>query len=187
VHSQGWQAGPSHGDKYVSCPYNQNVEPSIPPVQFAHEGVTAVPADLDRTAGFITLVGCSITFLAFVMPWLEETAFGVSVPALGTHAAGIPLAFLTIVSAGIAGVVLFRGPATPKVAITLVVSAALQLGLAIWFGSSIVLAIEQANSHLVLISAIGTGAYMSVLGSTLTLVGGVLAWTGRALKTSVRS
>ena len=92
-----------------------------------------------------------------------------------------------MVSASIAGVVLFRGPATAKVAITLIVLAALQLGLAIWFGSSILLAIAQVNSHLVLISAIGTGAYLSVLGSALTLVGGVLAWTGRATKMSVRS
>ena len=187
VHSQGSQTGPSHGDKYSSCPYNQDVEPASPPVPFAREGVSTVPAHLDRTAGFITLVGCSGTFLAFLLPWLEETAFGVSAPALGNHAAGIPLAFLTIVSASLAGVVLFRRPATPMAAVILVVSATLQLGLAIWFGSSIVVAIEQANSHLVLISAIGTGAYMSVLGSALTLVGGLLAWSGRAVKTSQRS
>jgi len=157
------------------------------PVQFAHEEVSAAPVEPDRTAGVITLAGCSSTFLATFMPWLQVAAFGASAPAMGIQTAGIPLAILAIVSAGIASVVLLRRPATARLGITLIVLAVLQLGLATWFGSNIVLAIERVDSHLVLISAIGTGAYMSVLGSAMTLAGGVLAWTGRASKVSVTS
>jgi hypothetical protein len=154
------------------------------PVQFAHKGVLV---ELDRTAGVITLAGCSSTFVAIFMPWVQVAAFGASAPAMGIQLAGIPLAILAIVSAGIASVARFRRPATARVAVTLVVLAVLQMGLATWFGSNIVLAIERVDSHLVLISAIGTGAYMSVLGSAVTLAGGVLAWTRRASKVSVTS
>jgi hypothetical protein len=163
------------------------VLPTSVPVQVAHEEISAGSGDLDRTAGVITLAGCSSTFLATFMPVLLVWAVGASAPAIGNQAAGIPLAILAIASAGIASVVLFRRPAPARVGITLIVLAVLQLGLATWFGSSIVLAIERADSHLVLISAIGTGAYLSVLGSAMTLVGGVLAWTGRATKVSVTS
>jgi hypothetical protein len=149
------------------------------PLRFAREDDSAVPADLDRTAGITTLAGCSITILAAFLPWVEKAAFGVSLTTMGIQGAGILLTVLAMISAGIAIVVLLRRPATAWVAIILTVLALALLGLAIWEGVDIVRAIDQVDSHQVLISAIGTGAYLGVLGSVITLVGGILAWTTR--------
>jgi hypothetical protein len=149
------------------------------PLRFAREGDSAVPADLDRTAGITTLAGCSTAILAAFLPSVEKAAFGVSLTTMVIQGAGILLAVLAMISAGIASVVLLRRPATAGVAIILIVLALGQLGLAIWDGVNIVHAIDQVDSRQVLISAIGTGAYLGVLGSVITLAGGILAWTTR--------
>ena len=148
-------------------------------LQFASEEESTVPADLDRTAGVITIVGCLATFLAAFLLWVEKAIFGVSLTALAIHDAGELLAVLAAISAGIAGAVLLRRLATAGLAMILIVLAVAQLGLAIWDGATILRAIGQADSHLVLISAIGTGAYLGVLGTVITLAGGILAWTKR--------
>jgi len=57
----------------------------------------------------------------------------------------------------------------------LIVLGVAQVGLAIWHLESIVQATSKADSRLVLISMIGTGLYLGVLGSVITLVGGILA------------
>jgi hypothetical protein len=174
----------SHGDEYASRTYNQSVQPRSVPVQLAYGEGSRGGIVLDRTAGVVTLVGCCGTLLAIVLPWIETAGFGISSITTGGMAAEVPLAILAAGSLGIAGFVLLRRPATAKVAMVLIALATLQVGLAVWFALSIVLAIEHADSQLVLISAIGTGAYLSVLGSALTLVGGVLAWTSRASNVS---
>jgi hypothetical protein len=162
------------------------MQPKGVPFQFALQEDGASPADFRRTAGVTTLTGCGATILATFMPWVEKAVFGVDATAIGIKAAGMPLAVLATISAAIACVVLMRRPATARIAIVLIVMAMAQLGLAIWFGSSIVLAIEQVDSHLVLISAIGTGAYLSVAGSLITLAGAILALMRRPPEPSGR-
>ena len=158
---------------------NRQMQPESGRVQSAAADDVHIPTDHGRAAGVITLVGCFATILATLLPAIEPAVVGVSVSSRNIPAIAIPLAVLAVISAGIAGVVLLRRPVTARIALILIALAMAQLSLAIWFGSSIVRAIEQADSHLVFISAIGTGAYLSVLGSAITLLGGVLAWTGR--------
>jgi hypothetical protein len=62
----------------------------------------------------------------------------------------------------------------------LMVLAAAQVGAAIWLGGAVLGEIRGAHPNLVLISAIGTGIYMAGLGSACTLIGAILAWTGRS-------
>jgi hypothetical protein len=149
------------------------------PLPFAREDDHPIPGHAGRTAGVTTLVGCSITILATFLPWVEKVAFGVSLTTIGFQTAGILLAFLAMISAGIASAVLLRRPAAARVAIVLVLLAVTQLGLAIWDSANIVQAIGQVSSHQVLISAVGTGVYAAVLGPVVTVVGGILAWTTR--------
>ena len=120
-----------------------------------------------------------MAILAAVLPWLEKAAFGFSLTIPERESAGLLLGVPAVISAGIAGAVLFRRPASGGLAIFLIALSVAQLGVSIWFGLNIVDAIHQAQSHLVLITAIGTGAYLAMLGSASTLVGSTLAWTTR--------
>ena len=133
-----------------------------------------------RRAGLITLTGCSCTILAALLPWLESIVFGVSVVGTQIQMAGLVLTALALISGGIAVAVLLKRPAPARVAIILLASALAQVGLALWGGANALLVISNADSHLVLIRAIGTGAYLAMLGSLTTMAGGVLAWKRRA-------
>jgi hypothetical protein len=93
--------------------------------------------------------------------------------------ASIVLAVLAMISAVIAIVVLLRRQPSSGVAILLMGLAAAQLGLATWNGVNTLYAINQVDSHLVLMNAIGSGAYLGVLASAITVAGGVFAWTTR--------
>jgi hypothetical protein len=148
-------------------------------LQFAPADQSALPADVDRTAGVVTVVGCLATFLAALLPWLLQAFLSVSLAAAAIQRAGVVLAVLAVISAGVAAAALFRKAATAGVAMALIALALTQLGLAIWNGAAILQAIEHAGSHQVLINAIGTGAYGGVLGSAITLAGGILAWWRR--------
>jgi hypothetical protein len=125
------------------------------------------------------LAGCSLTILATLLPWLEDVALKVPLTTIEFQNAGTALAALSVISAGIAVFMLVRRPATAWVAIVLITLGVTQLCLAIWDAANIVNAIGQASSHQVLINAIGTGAYGTVLGSFVSAVGGILAWTTR--------
>jgi hypothetical protein len=152
----------------------------------APENYSSVLAKMDRPAGLITLVGCSCTILAAFTPWLEDLVFRVSVVEMRIPGVGIVLAVLAVISGGIAVGVLLRRPAPAGVAVILVASAIVQVGLAIWGGADVLRAIGNADSHLVPMRAIGTGAYIAVLGSLTTLAGGILAWKRRAPPSSLR-
>jgi hypothetical protein len=147
------------------------------PVHFVREDDNAALVVAGRSAALVTLAGCSLTFLSTLLPWVEKAAFGISLATTGIQSARVLLAVLALISAGTAGVVLQRRRATAGVAIVLIVLAVMQLGVALWDGANIVYAIEQVSSHQVLFSAIGTGVYGTVVGSVVTVAGGILAWT----------
>jgi hypothetical protein len=148
------------------------------PIQVAQDdGLVAV--DGHRVAAAIIVGGCIMAILAAVLPLIEKAAFGFSLTIPEREPAGVLLGVPAVISAGIAGVSLFRRPASRGLAILLIALAVAQLGVCIWFGLNIVEAIRQAQSRLVLISAIGTGAYLAMLGSASNLVGSTLAWTTR--------
>jgi hypothetical protein len=136
-------------------------------------------ADLDRTAGIVTILGCFATLLAALLPWMEKAALAVSLTTVAISDEGVLLAILALISAGIAAAVLLRRPASAALAILLIALALVQVALAIWVSVTIMHASGQAVSNQPLISAIGTGAYLGVFGSLVTLVGGTLAWTKR--------
>lgn len=144
-------------------------------LQFAPKERAPEPAELDRTAGVITIVGCCATLLAPVLPIVEKALLSVTFPGVGIQGPAVLLILLAGVSAGLAGTVLLRRPATSTVALVLVVLAVAQVGLAIWDSATTLRAISQENSHQVLIRAIGSGAYLGVLGAAITLAGGILA------------
>jgi hypothetical protein len=156
------------------------MHPQRASIEVAPEHYSFAVARTSRLAGLITLAGCSCTILVAFLPWLETLVFGVSVASTQIHVAGIALTALAVVSGGIAASVLLRRPAPAGVAIILLASALVQVGLTIWGGANVLLAISNTDSHLVLIRAIGTGAYIVVLGSLTTLAGGILAWKRRA-------
>jgi hypothetical protein len=149
------------------------------PIQVAQADDDLVAVDGHRDAAAIIVGGCIMAILAAILPWIEKAAFGFSLTIPERESAGLLLGILAVISAGIAGALLFRGPASGHVAIFLIALAVAQLGVGIWFGVNIVDAIRQGQSHLVLLTAIGTGAYLAVLGSASTLVGSTLAWTTR--------
>jgi hypothetical protein len=144
-----------------------------------------VPATAARKAGFITLVGCSATILGTSAPWLLRTVLGVSVTTSRIHDAVPALAALAVLSAGLASFVLLRRPAPAAVAIALVALALGQLWLGIWNAVNVLQAIDLVDSRLVLDRAIGTGVYLSLLGASLTLGAGVLAWRKRASRREI--
>jgi hypothetical protein len=146
-------------------------------VQLAREDDKAV------LAGVTTLVGSSSLISAAFLPWVEKAAFGVSFTTLGIQDGAILQTVLAMISAGIAAVLLQR-PVAVRVAVILIVLAVAELSLAIWNAANIVHAIEVVDSHHLWISAIGTGAYLGVLGSVITCVGGILAWTKRGSRIS---
>jgi hypothetical protein len=156
------------------------MQPQRASVEVAPEDHSSAVAKIGRPAGLITLAGCSCTILVAFLPWLENLVFGVSAAGTQVHVAGIVLTALAVISGGIAAAVLLRRPAPAGVAIILVASALAQIGLAIWGAAGVLHAISNTDSHMVLIRAIGTGAYISVLGSLTTLAGGILAWKRRA-------
>jgi hypothetical protein len=157
----------------------KGVPPNAMLVQLASEGKRLVSADLDRTAGVTTVVGCLGTLLAASLPWVEQTFLNVSLTPSPIKGAGILLAILATASAVIASVVLFRRKATPRLAIVLIALALGQVGVAIWNSVAILREISNAGSHELLINAIGTGAYIGVAGSGTTFAGGLLAWLDR--------
>jgi hypothetical protein len=158
------------------------VQLTKPQLPLAPADSYAATIDLDRTAVVITVIGGASAILSAFMPWLETAAFGISL--IKVEVAGALLAGLAAVSIGIACVALPRRAATTAVAIVLIVLGVAEVGLAIWHLESIVQSTSKADSRLVLISLIGTGLYLGVLGSVITLVGGILAsilaWTRRS-------
>jgi hypothetical protein len=136
-----------------------------------------------RTAGIITVVGCVCAILGAFLPWGEKALFGLSISNAGLQSAGILLAGFAVISVCIAGPVLLRRPATAAIAIILILLALAQLGLAIWNGVNIVQAIAESDSRMVAIRTIGTGAFLGAAGALITLAGGIMAWTKRALST----
>jgi hypothetical protein len=179
VHSQGAGAGHSHGDGSRPEAYNHSVPLEKALLQFAPEDGIAVPVEVDRTAGVITIVGCLAMLLASILPWVDRAALSVSLTGTEIQDAGILIAILALISMGLAGAVLLRRPATAGLATLLIVLAVAQVGLAIWDGMAILHAISKADSHQILIRAIGTGAYAGVMGSVTTLAGTILAWARR--------
>jgi hypothetical protein len=149
------------------------------PIQLAHGDDDIVAVDGHQTAAAIIVGGCIMAILAAILPWIEKAAFGFSLTIPEREPAGLLLGVPAVISAGVAGALLFRRPASGRIAIFLIALAVTQLGVSIWFGLNIVDAIREAQSHLVLITAIGTGAYLAILGSASTLVGSTLAWTTR--------
>lgn len=147
-------------------------------IRLAREAEDAEPASHDRVPAAVALAGCLMTLLAAVMPWGEKAVFGVSLASTQGNAR-ILLGILAVVSAGIAGVLLLRTPGAGVVALVLSGLAAWQIGAAIWFGQIILNEVRQADAHLILINAIGTGVYMAAIGSLTALAGAILAWTRR--------
>jgi hypothetical protein len=175
----------SNGDICPPGVYNQDMQLTKVPLRLAPEDAHPVPADLDRTAGVITLVGGSSAVLSAFMPWLVTAAVGISL--IKIDGPGALLAALAAISMCIAGFVLLRRSATAAVAIILMLLAVTQVALAVWHLADIVQAISRVDSRLVLISIIGTGLYLGVLGSVVTLAGGIVAWTKRSAQSDPRS
>src|SRR4029077_18541562 len=117
--------------------------------------------------------------LAALLAPVEKAAFGVSLMTAGRQLADVALTVLALTSATLAAVVLLRRPATGALASTLLLLAVGQLGAAIWAATSVLNSIRAIGDDQVFFTAIGTGAYLGVLGSLVTLAGGVLAWTNR--------
>ena len=180
MHRDGVEALPSDGDELIAGAYNQGMHLNEAPVRFAPAVEDAVPTNPNRAAAAFTLIGCSMVILGAILPWSDKVIFGVSLTTTGGVSAGILLAVPAMISAGIAGFVLLRRPATAGIAITLIGLAATQLGVGIWYGANVMHAIGgQVHSHQPLIGAIGTGAYLGVFGSLSNVAGGILAWTAR--------
>ena len=139
------------------------------------ESVTA------RTAGVVTVVGGASAILGAFLPWGEKVLFGISISNAELQIAGILLAVLAVISVCIAGTVLLRRPATAAIAIVLILLGVAQVCVAMWNGADIVQTIAESDSRLVAIRTIGTGAFLGVVGSVITLAGGIMAWTRRAL------
>ena len=148
------------------------------PIRLVPEDGHAVPEDLDLTAAVLTFVGGTAAVLSAFLPWLETAGLGIAL--LKVDAPGLVLAALAVISMALAGFVLVRRSATPAVAVVLILLGAAQLGLASWHLADVVNAVRQVDSRLVLMSIIGTGLYMGVMGSMVTLAGGILAWTRRS-------
>lgn len=149
---------------------------STAPVQVAPDG-SALPADHDRTAAVLTLVGSVVTLLSTILPWGEKATFGFSLTTVQGENARIVLAVLALACASVAAAVIFRRANGGGVAILLVGLATGQVGAGIWFGVTVVNEIRAAHPHLVLVNAIGTGVYMAGLGSLCALVGAILVRT----------
>jgi hypothetical protein len=179
VQIQGTRAVLSDGDEILAGAYNLDMHLEKAPLRFAPPVEDAVPADLNRAAAAFTLAGCTMVLLAAILPWAERAAVGFALTTAAGGSAGILLAVPAVISAGIAGAVLLRRPATAGVAIILIGLAVAQVGVGIWYGGNIMAAIDEVHSHQLLIGAIGTGAYLGVLGSVSTFAGGILAWRTR--------
>jgi len=149
------------------------------------EDDSPLPADLARTAGVFTLVGCCFVALGASLPWLERTALGISLMRFEIGGAGIVLPALALISGVIAFVVLLRAPATRFVSIVLLLLATVELGLAVSNLVSIREAVADLGSHQVWSKVIGTGSYASVLGAAMILAGGVSAWMKRSPRSNV--
>ena len=146
--------------------------------QFVREDDDPVRADLDRTAAVITLVGCGFLILGFIVPWVAKVASADS----STGTVVQPTFILLVPSVGISGHRLDCAP--PATGHNYHRNLAYGVGGdTAWPGDmdgvSIMRSLHQVESHLVLISAIGTGAYLGMMGSVITLAGGVVAWTTR--------
>src|ERR1700674_2289015 len=100
------------------------------------------------------------------------------------HAERVLVVVVALVSGGIAGFALLRRPATPALAIILAALAVAQLGLAVWHARNVVKELERLDSGLIFGRLIGTGAYGCILGSAVTLAGGLFAWTKREPRTA---
>jgi hypothetical protein len=143
--------------------------------RLAPEEVQAIPADPDRTAGVVTLVGGFSVVLSAFVPWIETAVFGISL--IRIDLASAVFAALAMISICIGGFVVLRKPATRAVAVVLTVLASAQVGLAIWHLADLVHTLARTDSRLVLINVIGTGLYLGVVASVITLAGGIIAWT----------
>ena len=149
------------------------------PIRLVLERDEAEPAGHDRAPAGVALVGCLMTLVAAVVPWGEKATFGFSLASTEWADARILLAALAAASAGIAVAILLRRPRSPVVALVLVGVAVAQIGAATWFGMTVVNELREANPHLILINAIGTGVYMAGIGALTTVAGAILAWTRR--------
>jgi hypothetical protein len=158
----------------VSWAYNKQVELDRAPFQRAPI-LDRAPANPARTAGIIILVGTSCALVRVLLPWVEQAAFGVSVTRTQFEPAELLLVALAVISAVTAGFVLVRRPAPLSVALVLVLMACVQVGLAIWSAATIMQGIQHESGR-VLANSIGTGVYLGLLGSGITLAGSIGAW-----------
>lgn len=125
------------------------------------------------------MVGGATVIFGVFLPLVEPAIFGMSLARSGILAPSVFLVILGVTSIVIASLMLLRRTATTSIAGILIVLAVAQLGFAAWSAMNIGSAIAAADSHQVLIDAIGTGAYACVLGSLLSLAGGAMAWFKR--------
>jgi hypothetical protein len=115
---------------------------------------------------------------------VEKAVFSISLVRSDLEVAGVLLAALAVVTAGIAVFTLVRTPPTATIAIILMVLASAQLGVAIWHSLSI-LSWLQHSPH-VWADAIGTGLYLGVIGAVTSLAGAFVMWTNRAGRVALR-
>src|SRR5258706_9768820 len=92
----------------------------------------ALPADPARVAATLILLGAACQIFRLLMPWVEKAVFSISLARLDFEVASVLLTALAVVAAGLAGFTLVRPPPTTAIAITLVVLASAQLGIAVW-------------------------------------------------------
>ena len=148
-------------------------------------GAATLQAPSARSSGVITLAGSGATLLGASAPWLLRVVFGVSVAASRLPDVIPAVMALTVLSAVIAIGVLLRRPASSPVALGLIALALAQLCLAAWNGLSVLQVLNMDGSRLVGGRAIGTGVYLGLLGASLTLTGGILAWRRRAARSGI--
>lgn len=150
--------------------------------------MSKLPVDLElirdtttaRGAAFLTLAGAGAILLGSSSPWLLSAVVGVTVETTRLPDVAFALVALALLSALIATAVLLRRPARPAVALGLIAFALAELCLAVWNAVSVLQAIAADDPLLVMGRAIGTGAYMCVIGAAVVLAGSVLAWRRRA-------
>lgn len=175
---------PSHGDGWEAPAYKQDMQLRRAPVKRAPLDDRAVPADPVRIAVTLILLGTACQIFRLFMPWVEKAVFSISLTRSDLEVAGVLLAALAVVTAGIAVFTLVRTAPTAAVAIVLMLLASTQLGVAIWHSLSI-LSWLQHSPH-VWADAIGTGMYLGVIGAVTSLAGAFVMWTNRAGRVALR-
>lgn len=136
-------------------------------------------ADSAQGAGVFILAGAGSTILGSAAPWLLKVVFGISVVTSPLPDLVPGLVALTVLSAVIATAVLLRRPPSSAVALGLIALAVAQICLAVWNALSVWDLLAADDPRLVVGRAIGTGVYLALLGASLALAGGILAFRRR--------